>query len=410
MRILFITENFPPEVNAAATRVYERACYWVKAGHEVIVLTCFPNFPQGRLYPGYRQFPYSRELIDGIVVIRLPTYIARNEGFLRRILDFVSFMLVSSFAACFVRRPDVVVATSPQFFAAVAGRIASVARRRPFVFELSDLWPASIVAVGAMSRGVVYRILERLELHLYRRACAVVALTDAFRQDLVRRGIESSKIAVVINGVDLSRYTPQSCDEALRNEWGLAGKFVLGYVGTQGMAHGLTNAVEAAALLRDDERFRLLFVGTGAVHEAIRQAARDHSATNIVFAEPQPKARMPAVWSVCDVALIHLRDDPVFADVIPSKMFEAMGMGLPLLLAAPEGEASRIVSATGAGICVRSKYPGDLERAVRILMNDADLRERLSRASLAAAPTYSRERQARDMMSVLEKVTAQRAN
>jgi glycosyltransferase involved in cell wall biosynthesis len=404
MRILFLTENFPPEVNASATRVYERACYWVKAGHEVTVLTCFPNFPQGRVYAGYKQRLWQQETIDGIRVIRLPTYIARNEGFIRRTLDFVSFMVAAVFAAPWLKRPDVVVATSPQFFAAVAGWLVGLIKRRPFVFELGDLWPATILAVGAMRRGLVVRRLEGLELFLYKRAAAVVALTPAFRDNLISRGIPPGKIAVVVNGVDLSRYAVQARDGQTARDFGVDGKHVIGYIGTHGMSHDLSNAVRSAALLRDVGDFRLLFVGDGAEKPALRKLAAELNLENVKFIDPQPKSAMPNVWSVCDIALIHLKKDPVFAEVIPSKMFEAMAMGLPLLVVAPKGEASRIVEATRSGAWVEAGNPELLAAAVRRMLSDPDRLRAYASASLAAAPAYSRKRQADDMIKVLEAV------
>jgi colanic acid biosynthesis glycosyl transferase WcaI len=401
LKILFITENFPPEVNAAATRVHERACYWVKAGHEVTVLTGFPNFPQGKVYAGYRQSMYNVGVMDGIRVVRLPTYIARNEGFVRRTLDFVSFMIVSITASLFVRRPDVVVATSPQFFAAVAGWAIGALRRRPFIFEVSDLWPASIVAVGAMRKGRIYGALEALELFLYRRAAAVVALTTSFRDNLIRRGIDPGKIAVVINGVDLSRYQRRRKDKELIDEFRLAGKFVVGYMGTLGMAHGLNNAVAAAQLLRDDDRFRLVLVGDGAVKHTLQAEVEKAKLENVIFVAPQPKSMMPRIWSICDAALIHLKDDAIFSEVIPSKMFEAMAMGLPLLMAAPAGEASRILERESAGVRVSSAIPTALADETRRWMEHPELVIRYADSSLRAASRYSRQRQAEAMLEVL---------
>ena len=401
LRILFVTENFPPEVNAAATRVYERACYWVKAGHEVTVVTCFPNFPQGKIYKGYRQSLYDISTIDGIRVIRLPTYVARNEGFARRTLDFLTFMIVSVVAGAFLRRPDVVVATSPQFFSAVAGWAIGVIKRRPFVFEVSDLWPASIVAVGAMSRGRAYRSLEALELFLYRRAAAVVVLTASFREDLIRRGIEPGKIAVVINGVDLLRYQKSSKDAQLTEELKLSGKFVLGYIGTHGMAHGLENAVAAAELLREETRFRLLLVGDGAAKPALEAQVQRAKLENVIFVDAQPKSMMPRIWSVCDAALIHLKNEAIFSEVIPSKMFEAMAMGLPLLLAAPAGDASGILEREAAGVRVSSSNPAALAEEAQRWMDNPQLVREYADSSLRAAPRYSRQRQADAMIEVL---------
>jgi glycosyltransferase involved in cell wall biosynthesis len=406
VRILFLTENFPPETNAAATRVHERAVYWRRWGHEVTVLTCTPNFPQGKVFPGYRNLWRQREDIDGIDVLRLKTYIAANEGFARRTLDFLSFMAHAYVAGLGERRPDVVVATSPQFFAAVGGWALAATRRLPFVFELGDLWPRSIVAVAAMRPSPAIRAIEQLELFLYRRSAAVVALTDTFKTDLVRRGIAPGKIAVIRNGVDLPRYAPRPRDEALAAEWGLSGRFVLGYVGTHGMAHDLGNVLAAAELLRSDQRIAFLFVGAGAEREMLIRRATERRLTNVVFQPMQPKERMPAIWSLCDVALVHLKDSPAFAEVIPSKMFEAMGMGLPLLLVSPDGEASRILAADGAGLWVPAGEPESLAAAATRLAGDEALRRGLAAASLATAPLHTRERQAALFMKALEAVAA----
>lgn len=404
MRVLFLTDNFPPETNASASRVYERALYWVREGWEVTVLTSAPNFPEGRVYPGHRNAWYRREDMDGIDVVRVKTFITANEGTVLRTLDFASYMVTAVIAGLFERRPDVIVATSPQFLAAVGGWMLAALRRVPFVFELGDLWPASIAAVGAMRPGKVLRAMERLELFLYRRAAAVVALTPSFKDNLVGRGIAPGKIEVVINGVELSRYRPQPRDEALAAELAVSGRLVVGYIGTHGMAHGLENVLSAAALMRDEPGVCFLLVGGGAAREALLQHARAEGLDNVRMVPAQPKAEVGRYWSLCDVALIHLKDSPIFSTVIPSKTFEAMAHGLPVLLAAPSGEVQRIVEGEGAGLWVPAGDPTALAQAVRRLRDDPGLRQRLGQQALAAAPRYSRERQARAMAAVLERV------
>lgn len=409
LRILFLSDNFPPEMNAAATRVYERACYWAKWGHDVTVLTCQPNFPDGKVFEGYANRWYQVEEMGGIRVVRVKTFITANSGVFLRTLDFISFMVSGVAAGLFERRPDVVCATSPQFFAAIAGWILGILRRRPFVFELSDLWPASIVAVGAMRPSLPLRLVEKVELFLYRRAAAVVALTNAFKANLTRRRIDPDKITVVKNGVDLSRYAPRPRDEALAAEWGLTGKLVVGYIGTHGMAHGLRNVLDAAELLRDRDDIRLMLVGAGAEREELKARAAERGITNVVFVPAQPKGLMPAFWSLCDVALVHLRNSPVFEEVIPSKMFEAMGMGLPVMLVVPAGEARAILEEDQAGIWVPPEDPQALAEACRRFADDQDMRATLARNSLAAAPRHTRETQAREMEAVLLQVAEQGA-
>jgi len=406
MNILFLSDNFPPERNASATRVYERACYWVKDGHRVTVITCAPNFPDGRVFPGYRNRG-SVEVRDGIRVVRVRTFIAPNRGFFLRSLDFVSYMLAAVAAGLREEEPDVVAATSPQFFAAVGGWILSRLRRVPFVFELGDLWPASIEAVGASRNRGLMILLERVELFLYRESAAVAALTRRFRDDLVRRGIPANRVTVVRNGVDLPRYAPRPRDEALAREFGVEGRFVVGYLGTHGMAHGLANVLDAAERLRDTD-VSFLLVGAGAERETLVAEGARRGLRNVVFVPARDKADMPRVWSLCDVALVHLKDDPVFGTVIPSKIFEAMGMGLPILLVAPDGEAREIVEGEGAGLWVPAGEPGAFAAAVRALRADPGRRDRLAAASLAAAPRHTRRRQADEMLAVFERVLAER--
>ena len=403
MKILFLTENFPPETNAAATRVYERACYWVRWGHDVTVITSAPNFPQGRLYEGYQNKWHQSETNSGIRVIRVKTFIAPNRGVLFRTLDFLSFMVTGWVAGLLQEKPDVVVSTSPQFFAAVAGWLTGLVRRVPFVFELGDIWPASIVAVGAMKLSLPIRLIEKFELYLYSSSTRVVALTPAFKDNLVQRGIDPDHIGVVVNGVDLPRYGPLEKDAELQKEWELENKFTIGYVGTHGMAHALMNVVEAAEGLKDNPEIQFLLVGDGAERQQLLEAARSRGLDNIHFMPPQPKEAMPRVWSLCDVALVHLKNSPVFSEVIPSKMFEAMAMGLPVLLAAPEGEASRIVTEYSIGLHVPPEEPGSLTDAVLTFMEDKVYYGQCAENALNKAPLHSREKQAEQMIEEIKK-------
>ena len=403
MKILFLTENFPPETNAAATRVFERALYWVQEGHQTTVITCAPNFPQGSLFKGYKNRWHQTESMSGIKVVRVKTYISKNQGILRRSLDFLSFGVMGFIAGIFQPRPDVVAATSPQFFAAVAGWAVSAFRRVPFIFELGDLWPTSIAAVEAVKTGVLLYLLEKSELFLYRRAARVAALTHAFKKNLISRGIDENKIDVVLNGVDLPRYTPQKRDQVLAKKWRIKNKFVIGYVGTHGMAHGLRNVLTAAKKLKDNNNIRFLFVGAGAEQNMLIAIAKKEHLSNVIFLPMQPKEKMPAIWSICDIALVHLRNHPAFAEVIPSKIFEAMAMGLPIIIAAPSGEAKKIIDAHNAGVWVPPENPEALVERIKALSTNNGLCNKLAANSLAAAPSHSRIVQASEMIGVFTK-------
>jgi glycosyltransferase involved in cell wall biosynthesis len=401
MKILFLSDNFLPETNAAATRVHERAVYWARWGHQVTVLTSAPNFPEGKLFAGYRNHWYRRESIDGITVIRVKTVIAANKGVILRSLDFASFMVSAVIAGLFQTRPDVVVATSPQFFTAIAGWALAAMRRLPFVFELGDLWPRSIVAVGAIRIDWVISLLECVELFLYRRAAAVVALTDAFKENLVARGIPTDKIVMIRNGVDLQRYAPRQRDLALATTFDVADRFVIGYVGTHGLAHDLGNVLAAAELLRD-KPITCLFVGAGAERDNLMAEAARRRLPNVKFLPMQPKDAMAGIWSLCDVALVHLKNSPAFAEVIPSKIFEAMAMGLPIILAAPAGEASQIIADDDAGLWVPAGNPAALAEAAATLFADAGRRAGFAARSLAASRHHTREHQAASFIAALQ--------
>ncbi len=403
MKILFLADNFPPERNAQASRVYERACYWREWGHAVTVVTGFPNFPEGRLFPGYKNNLRQASTLDGIRVVRVKTFIAPNRGKLLRIIDFLSYMVSAILFGALENRPDVVVATSPQLFAAVAGWALSLVHRVPFVMEISDLWPDSIVAVGAMKRSVAVGCLEKLELFLYARAKRIVALTGPFKENLVGRQVCGQKIDVVQNGVDLKRYAPRTRDADFAKLLGLSPHhFVIGYIGTLGMAHALDNVLDAAALITDSA-IRFLLLGPGAEREQLASKVRRLGLKNVIVAPPEPKHRMCSVWSLCDVALVHLKNAPLFQTVIPSKIFEAMAIGLPILLASPPGEARDIIQRECCGLAIRPENPEELAAAARLLADDPGKREYFASRSRLAARKYTRERQARDMLFALDK-------
>lgn len=398
MHILFLTDNFPPEGNAPATRTFEHAREWVKQGHQVTVITGAPNFPEGKVYAGYQNKFFQQEELEGIQVRRVVTYITANEGFLRRILDYVSFMFSSFVSGLFVKSPDVIVATSPQFFCALGGWMLAAIRRKPFVFELRDIWPASITAVGAMKPSLAIRLLERLELFLYRHADRIVSVTNSFKAELGQRGIDTSKIDVVINGVDLSIYQPTPRDAELAARYGLQEKFVAAYIGTHGMAHALDTIVEAAERLQHRDDIRILFAGGGAESERIAKRVSDKGLSNVVCLGRQDKSLMPRIWSLCDVSIVHLRDTELFRSVIPSKIFESFAMGLPILIGVPEGEATGIVRTEEAGVVIPPENAVEMASAILALAdNPAQMRELRARA-LEAAPRYDRSALAGKML------------
>ncbi len=403
MRILFLTDNFPPEVNAPASRTYEHAVRWVKAGVKVTVITCAPNFPQGRVYPGYRN-RRSRETMDGIEVIRVRTYMAPNAGFAKRVLDYLSFAW-SSFWAGLRRECDVIVATSPQFFTTWSGRALGACKRKPWIFELRDIWPESIAAVGAGGNGVTMRLLERVELRLYRSAARVVAVSPAFRDNLGARGIDPGKVEIVTNGVDLSLWQPRDADPALRQALGLEGKFVIAYVGTFGMAHGLDFILRAARGIENPD-IHFLLVGDGSEAEALRTQAEGMS--NVTLHPAVGKNEVPRFLAAADAALVPLKRQDTFRSVIPSKIFEAAAMRRPILLGV-EGQAAEIVGEHGAGLAFVPEDEASFRVAVARLASDRTLYAGLQAGCGRLAEAYDRDRLAARMLAILEEVAVSRA-
>jgi len=404
MHILFLSDNFPPEVNAPAGRTFEHCREWVTAGHQVTIITCAPNFPKGKVFGGYRNKLWQSEEMDGIRVIRVWSYITRNEGFAKRILDYVSYMITASIAALFVRRVDLIIGTSPQFFTACAAYATSVIKRRPWVFELRDIWPESIRAVSAMKHSRLLDFLERVELFLYRKSTAIVSVTHAFKMNLTDRGIDGDKIHVITNGVDTSRFSPLPKDAELERELGLEGKFVAGYIGTHGLAHGLDTLLDTAALLKENpegQDIRILMLGDGAKRQEIVGRAQAEGLFNVLFLDSVSKDEVTRYWSLLDVAIIHLKKNDLFKTVIPSKLFECMGMGIPVLHGV-EGESAQIVTKNNVGITTEPENPEMMQAALLRLKQDHDFLKQLSLNGPKAAKNYSRDKLAEDMLRILE--------
>jgi len=409
MHILFLSDNFPPEVNAPASRTFEHCREWVKAGHQVTVITCAPNFPKGCVFAGYKNKLWQREEMDGIRVIRVWSYITANEGFLRRTIDYVSYMVSAILAAPFVRKADLVIGTSPQFFTACAAYTVSTCKCIPFVFEIRDLWPDSIKAVGAMKDGFLLRCLEWLERFLYRKADRIITVTNSFKNNLIIRGIDSSKIEVITNGVDTTRFQPCEKDPGLVARLGLEGKFVAGYIGTHGMAHALGILLEAAKKLqqRSETGFiHFLFLGDGAKKKELMNRAEDLHLRNVVFVDSVPKDEVVRYWSLLDVSIIHLRKTDLFTTVIPSKLFECMGMGVPVLHGV-SGESAAIVKRENIGIIFKPENTDQLCNALNELAHNGQLYKELRLNCLGGAKKYDRRMLAQRMLAILDD-TAQR--
>lgn len=408
MHILFLTDNFPPEVNAPASRTFEHCREWVKAGHKVTIITCAPNFPRGEVFDGYKNKFWQSEEIAGIRVIRVWSYISANDGFIKRILDYVSYMITAILASFFVRKVDVVIGTSPQFFSACAAYVTGTLKRVPWVFELRDIWPESIRAVGAMKQSAALDFLEKVELFLYRRATVIVSVTKAFRTSLMERGIDGDKIKIVTNGVDASRFSTREKDADLIRKMGLEGKFVAGYVGTHGMAHALDTVLDAAQIIADEpdgDIYRFILLGDGAEKDALVKRAEREGLTNITFIDSVSKDEVARYWSLLDASIIHLKNTELFTKVIPSKLFECMAMAVPVLHGV-RGESAEIIEDEGVGITFEPQNAEALVASLRQMKNDTELYQSLKANGPKAAKKYDRSQLAKNMLEILQDIVA----
>ncbi len=412
MKILFLSHYFPPEVNAPASRTFEHCVRWARAGHNVTVVTCAPNCPDGAVFPGYRnRLRRQVEEIDGVRVVRVWTYLAPNSGTTRRIVNYLSYMFAAVLASIRLPRPDVVVATSPQFFCGWAGVIVSWLKWRPLVLEIRDIWPESIRAVGAMRNGLLLRLLERLERWMYRAADHIVAVGQGYRDEILKKVDVRDRISVITNGVDLSLFDPAGLNGEVRQQYGLEGRFVCSYVGTIGMAHGLEVVVEAARLLKEEGRrdVAFLIVGDGARRQHLADAAKRLGVDDMVlFTGRQAKERMPAILAGSDACLIHLRGCELFGTVIPSKIFETMAMGRPIIMGV-DGDARDIVMDAGAGIEMEPDSPESLVQCIEKLTDSPTLADEIGRSARSyVAQHYNRDELAARYLRLLERIAGQR--
>lgn len=365
MRILYISQYFPPEMGAPSARVHELSREWVRSGHEVSVLTGFAHHPTGKKATSDNWRITRREVVDGIDVIRSYVWATPNRGVAKRMISYASFMTSATLIGFLrIAQPDVVIATSPQLLCGIAGYLLAKRFRAPFVLEVRDLWPESILAVEAMQDNPIIRALKGLARFLYNHANRIVTVGNGYKQEICERhGISLDAMEVVPNGIDTSLFAPLKSENEVRREFGWGDRFVVLYLGTHGMAHALHSVLDAAAQLRDQSQILFAFVGEGAEKDNLKKMAEIRKLSNVQFIDQQPKHRVPFFYDACDLGLVTLRAAKLFQTVLPSKIFEFLGMAKPIVLTV-DGEARRLVEQAQAGWYVPPENPEALCRAV----------------------------------------------
>jgi glycosyltransferase involved in cell wall biosynthesis len=374
MNIGYYSHYFVPEIGAPSARIHDFATEWIAVGDRVQVVTCLPNHPTGRLYPGYEKRLYQWESIDGIDVHRVWSYITPNKGFVKKTIGHVSFLPSAILARRRMKAlPDVFVGTSPTFFAAMAAERAARTSRRPFIMEVRDLWPAIFVELGVLKNRTIIRTLERLELLLYRRASRVVTVTEGFRRDLINRGVPEWKVKTITNGANVDFWQDVGEGGALRSRLGIRDEYVVLYIGAHGISQALASVLRTAARLRDRHDIRFVFVGEGAEKEQLVRFASDENLANVTFIDPVGKEDVRAFYSMADVCLVPLRNIPLFSTFIPSKMFEILAVGRPII-GSVAGEAAEILDRSGGAVIVPPEDDDALATAIVNLQADPQRR------------------------------------
>lgn len=399
MRILFLTDNFPPEVNAPASRTFAHCKHWVKQGHQVTVITCAPNFPLGKVYEGYRNKLCQKEMIEGIQVIRVWSYIAANEGFVKRVLDYISFS-VSSFCVGLFQKCDMIVATSPQFFTALSGRALHFWKRVPWIMEVRDIWPESIKTVGVMKDNAIIRYFEWQERRCYQSAAKIVVVTDSLKKIVSTKINNEDKVEVIYNGVDKDLFKKTDKNYSLLHELHLEGKKVIGYIGTHGLAHKLDFILHCAKLIDGKNNYHFLFIGAGAERDNLLKLKNELELSNVTMLGPVPKSKVKDYISLLDVALINLKKSKLFEAAIPSKIFENASMQIPILLGV-DGEAHSIIEHYHAGLFFEPESEKDFISKLNMLLENRDLYDVCKLGCLKLAEDFDRQKLAENMLSIL---------
>jgi glycosyltransferase involved in cell wall biosynthesis len=410
MKILYVSQYFAPEMGAPAARAAELSRYWVRDGHDVTVLTGFPNHPTGMIPPEYRSRArrlVSREEVEGVRVVRTWLLPLPNRKAHERMLNYSSFCVSAAATGLFLSRPDVVVATSPQLLVGFSGWLLARSKRVPFVFEVRDLWPESLAAVGmGKENSILHRSLAKLAAFLYLESDHIVVVTPAFKEYLVGHWrVPPQKISVVENGVETNLFAPVSDRSTLRKQIHAENRFIVSYIGTMGVAHGLDTLIEAADQLQHSAPDVLfLLLGEGAEKARLLAVARARGLMNLQILDQQPRETIPAFISASDAGLVLLKRTELFKTVIPTKMLEFMSCGCPVILGV-DGQAREIVERAQAGLFIEPGNSQALTRAVIRLRDDAGLRETLGQSGRRhIVEHYSRQQKAATYIAVLEKL------
>ena len=362
-------------------------------GHEVAVLTGFPNYPSGAIYPGYALRFRQRETLAGVPVVRVPLYPEHSRSGVHRALNYISFALSATVLGPWLApRPDVIFVYHPPLTIGIPAYVLSRLWRVPFVYQIQDMWPETLNATGMFNNKRLLGWICRVAKWVYAKAQAILVISPGFFRNLVDKGVPPEKIRVISNWVDPQTYYRAAPEPQLAQELDLAGRFNVMFAGNMGEAQGLETVIEAAKLLKDDPQVQFVMVGDGIALPGLQQLAQDQHPANVRFLGRYPAQEMPRLYALADVLLVHLRDNPLFRITIPHKTLAYLGSGKPIL-AAVAGDVADLVVSIGAGIACAPENPSALAAGVRFLQSlpESDRQAMGERGVLAARTRYSRD-------------------
>ncbi|MDD3248795.1 MAG: glycosyltransferase family 4 protein [Smithellaceae bacterium] len=375
----------------------------MEKGHDVVVLTGFPNWPEGRLYPGYKIKLRQKEMIGGVPVIRIPLYPNHSKSKIRRISNYLSFVISASLlGVLFIRRPDIIHAIQPPTTCLPAW-ILSRLWRIPFTYEVQDMWPETLEATGMMNNKKVLSMVSRFCDWSYRKADAIRVISPGFRENLIAKGVPPEKIHVISNWVDTDFYKPRKSNPALAEKFGFQNKFNILYAGTIGPAQGLATVLKAAQLLKNMPAVQFVIAGEGLALSDLQEYAQAHDISNVKFLGRQPMSLMPELYALSDILLVHLKDDPLFRITIPHKTLTYLAAGKPVL-AAVEGDGADIVKEHCAGVTCLPSNPALLaEQVSQLLKMSTYNRSKLGEnGRQAALHKYGKDKLVKDISLMLQ--------
>ena len=381
MRILILSQNYLPEPGSAAMRMSEMAEYFASKGHKVTVITAFPNYPEGKIYKGYRGKVFLKEEIKGVKIIRtFVLTIFRKNKFISRMGCYLSFMLSSIFGGIAAGKHDLIYFYSPPIFLGISAHFLSLFYRICFAVEVNDLWPKAPIALGILKNKILIRFAESLERFVYAKAHKIFLYSNRMRQNLIDIGVPPGKTEIHYLWVHTDFFSPQDAEiiVSIREKFNISNKFIVMYAGNIGLAQGIGTVIESACLLKDKSEITFVLVGGGSERDSLVKRVNEYNLKNVIFIQQQPLNEMPGLLSSSAVLLVHLDKAPHRLGTIPAKTLAFMSCGKPILMAA-EGEAANLIERSRSGIVIPPQNAEEMAKAIQTLYNDDNIRKQMGK-------------------------------